>query len=458
MRRFVQIVWVLMGLLFGINAQAQEGQNQLRLTLSECVESALSNNATILQNKYDVAIAETNVDNARNAFLPSTSLSWSISRNVQGPREGAVLDPTTGEIVTLLGEDRVSGGQSMSIGGLNIPIYDGGLIASLSANKNSLNQTQMTQISNREGVVATVKQRYFQLLQNIKLLEVQQERVRVSEESLRRSETLYEIGSAAILQVANAKSNLAGERATLIQRENAVRIAQSNLSFIMGLGTEVEITPAEDDFAIQAPVYTYEQALNFAIEQHPDILASKYNLMASRDNFRATQYNLYHPTVRLNANSYSWSLGKDEKFNGLEDIFLKNYSYGIGLSVTMPILNLNTSNSLKRQKLQYLRSQETLDQTKRQKALNIKQAYLNLELYRRSIEANEIAVQAAEENFKLEEERYNFGGGTFLERLTAQRDLFNARNLLVQAKYNYLIQMAQLENELGMSPMGDAKK
>ena len=67
-------------------------------------------------------------------------------------------------------------------------------------------------------------------------------------------------------------------------------------------------------------------------------------------------------------------------------------------------------------------------------------------------------MQAAEENFKLEEERYNFGGGTFLERLTAQRDLFDARNSLVQSQYNYLIEMARLENELGVSPTGTSEE
>jgi outer membrane protein TolC len=73
------------------------------------------------------------------------------------------------------------------------------------------------------------------------------------------------------------------------------------------------------------------------------------------------------------------------------------------------------------------------------------------------MEAQEIAVEAQEENFKLQEEKYNFGGGTFLERLTAQRDLFDARNNLVQVKYNYLIQMAQLENELGTSSAENEK-
>ena len=460
MMRFAKYAAVLAIVFVGIiNVGAQDEQREMRLTLSECVEVALTNNTTIELERYDVAVAETNVDVARNRFFPvSSNVGWNINRSVQGPREGQILDPTTNTLVETLGEDRLGGGQSFSIGGLSMPLYNGQIISQLAATKKRLKQAEMLQVGSRKTVVFQTKQRYFQLLQSIKLLEVQQERVGVSEESLRRAETLYEIGSAAILLVANAKTNLANTRVTLIQRENAVAIARLNLAFTMGLGTEVDIIPAEEEFDILPPRYDYKDALSIALSDHPDILATKYSMLGSRDDYSATKKGLYHPTLTMSTGAYNWSIGKDEDFRGLEDLFLKNYSYSISVRASMPIFNLNTSNNLKRTKLQYLRSQEQLDQTKRQKALAIKQRYLNLEQFRRSIEANEVAVQASEENYKLEEERYNFGGGTFLERLTAQRDLFDARNGLVQAKYNYLIEMANLENEAGVPMHGNSEE
>ena len=457
--RCVRYIAVLAIAFTCVNTSAQEVRREMRLTLNECVEIALTSSPQIEQFKYTVAIAETQVDNARNSFLPNTSnMSWGISRNVQGPREGQVLDQTTGTLVQLLGEDRIGGGQSFRVGGLTMPIYDGQIISQLSSAKNSLMQTRMQQIGNRQTIIFQTKQRYFLLLQDIKLLGVQQERVRVSEESLRRAETLYEIGSVAILQVTNARSALAALRANLIQRENNVSIAQSNLAFTMGLGTDVDIIPSEEEFELVSPKYSFLDALSIALAEHPDILDSKYGMLSARDAYNATKKSLYHPRITMSTGAYSWSLGKDEEFGGIEDLFLKNYGYSLSLNVTVPLFNFNTSNNLKRQKLQYLLSQERLDQAKRQKALTIRLRYLNLERFRRLIEANEVAVQAAEENFKLEEERYNFGGGTFLERLTAQRDLFDARNNLVQSKYNYLIEMANLETEIGTPVVGNPEQ
>ena len=349
MMRFVKHVVAVATVFAGINAGAQDGQKEIRLTLKECVEVALMNSTAIELSKYDVAIATTNVDVARNRFFPiSSNASWSINRSVQGPREGQILDETTGTLVQTLGEDRIGGGQSFSIGGFSMPLYNGQIISQLAGSKKSLRQAEMQQIGGRQDVMFQTKQRYFQLLQAIKLLEVQQERVRVSEESLRRAETLYEIGSAAILQVANAMTTLANTRVTLIQRENNVALARLNLAFTMGLGTDVDIIPAEEEFEILPLKYTYEDALAIALSDHPDILATKYGMMASRDNYDATRKGLYHPTLTMSTGSYSWNIGKDEDFDGVEDIFLKNYSYSIRISGSIPIFNLNTSNTLKR--------------------------------------------------------------------------------------------------------------
>mgnify|MGYP001250403242 CR=1 FL=1 len=106
---------------------------------------------------------------------------------------------------------------------------------------------------------------------------------------------------------------------------------------------------------------------------------------------------------------------------------------------------------MKIQRLSYLRDQQILDQTLRQKALDLKQSFLNLGRLDNSIEANKAAVLFSEEEFKLQDESFKLGAGTFLERLRAQQDLFNAKNLLVQAQYDYQIELARLEQTLGGS-------
>ena len=169
----------------------------------------------------------------------------------------------------------------------------------------------------------------------------------------------------------------------------------------------------------------------------------------AREDLKGTRYELLHPTVSMST-GYNWQLSRGEQFQGPEDLFLKNYGYSLSMTVSLPVFNrFSTQNSIKSQQLGYRQSMQDLEQAKRQVALDIRQAFLNIELYSRSIEAQRIAVSAAEESYKLAQERYDLSTGTQLERLQAQSALFAARSDLVQAQFNYHIQLAQLDQAMG---------
>ncbi|MDE2888362.1 MAG: TolC family protein [Gemmatimonadota bacterium] len=429
-------------------AAEETATRDMHLSLSECIEIALANNTDIAQARFAREIAVAGIDQSRNAFLPSLGSNYRISRSVTGPREGAIFDQTTQTIVTTLGRDRVGGSQSVG-SSLSINIFDAADFANLAASKKSARAAEMDFKESRQQTIFLVKQRYFILLQRTEQLDLAKEQVSVSEESLRREKTMYEIGSRTIADVLSAESQLASVRVALIARENDVAIARAQLAFSLGLSPDVAILPTETAFSVTPAPVSYQESLERALIGNPQILAQKQRMLASRDRLRATKYSVRFPSITGSA-GYGWQLNRGEVFAGVEDLFVKNYSYNAGISISIPIFNrLLTENNVKTQKLEYLRSRELLDQAKRQQAMDIRLSFLNLERLRRSITANEAAVKAAEENFRLQDQRYNLGGGTFLERQQAQLQLFEARNQLVQDRFQYQIELAQLEQHVG---------
>jgi outer membrane protein len=426
----------------------EEASREMHLSLTECIEIALGNNTAITQARFSREVAVARIDNNRNAFLPTLGSSYRISRSITGPREGAIFDQTTQTIITTLGEDRVGGSQSVG-SSLSFTIFNAADFANLSASKKTARAAEMDLSGTRQQTILQVKGRYFTLLQRNEQLELAKEQVSVSEESLRRENTLYEIGSSAISDVFSAESQLAGDRVALIGRENDVAIARAELAFSLGLSPDVNIYPTEKTFSITPPPITYQESVERALKGNPQILAQKHRMLASRDQLRATKYGVRFPTIS-GSGGYGWQLNRGENFAGVEDLFVKNYSYSASINVSLPIFNkLTTENNIKIQKLEYLRSRDQLDQAKRQRAMDIKLSFLNLERLRRSITANEAAVKAAEEAFRLQDQRYKLGGGTFLERQNAQLQLFAARNQLVQERFQYQIELAQLEQHVG---------
>ena len=431
------LYWLVMGV-----AWAQEPQ-VLRLGIDDCVAIALEQSAQVIQGRFNVESAAIQVENARNAFLPSMSTSYGMSRSLSGPREGSFVDPATGEITSTLGESTTSGSQSLGAS-FGMDLYRPSSWVGLASSKLARKAAKMDLSASQQQVVFEVKQGYFSLLQAIELMAVQAEQVSVSEEDLRRAETLFELSD-----VLTSRATLASARATMIDRENNVELARADLAFAMGLRTYAEIEPQKNDFSVVPLTLAYEEVLAHALEHRPDLRSQKFSMLQAREDLTGTRYELLHPTVSMST-GYSWQLRADEEFQGPEDLFLKNYGYSLSMSVSLPVFNrFSTQNSIKSQKLSYRQSMEDLQQAQRQVALDIRRAFLNIELYRRSIEANQIAVSAAEESYKLAQERYALGTGTQLERLEAQSSLFAARNGLVQVQFNYHIQLAQLDQAMG---------
>lgn len=445
-------LWSLTVTLWPLTAVGQDpmeasGIKELRLTLSDCVALALDQNTQIVQGKFTRDFEDSGIDVARNAFLPRLSASWGLSRSINGPREGQFLDPSTNLLTTSVGESQTSGNQNVG-GTLNMTVFDASDFARLSASKHGYRAASMDLESSRQDVVFQVKERYFELLKSMSLLEVQQEQLRVSEESLRRSETLNEVGSSPISEVFGARAALERDRVTLITRENNVELNRLDLGFTLGFGTNVRIVPTETEFSQDWSLADLETSLSKSV-QHPSLLSDRYQMQAAKDNLLATQLGVRMPTLSMNAR-YSWDLGRDEDFRGVEDLFLKNYRYVVGFNLNLPVLNgLNTATNVRRQKVLYLRSLEQYEQGRRQRALDVKRALLNIERLRRNILASEAAVTAAQQEFRLQDEAYNFGAGTFLERQTAQVNLFEQRSTLVQATYDLQIEKANYERLVG---------
>jgi len=59
------------------------------------------------------------------------------------------------------------------------------------------------------------------------------------------------------------------------------------------------------------------------------------------------------------------------------------------------------------------------------------------------------SVAAAEEDVRVQQQRYNIGASTLLDLITSQAALAQAQQSLIQARYDYRIARAQLEALIG---------
>ncbi len=75
-----------------------------------------------------------------------------------------------------------------------------------------------------------------------------------------------------------------------------------------------------------------------------------------------------------------------------------------------------------------------------------------------TIEATKVAVEEAEENFKIATVRYRAGVGTNLDVLDAELKLNQAKTSFIKSMYDYNISVITLEKAMGIIISDNAEK
>ena len=80
---------------------------------------------------------------------------------------------------------------------------------------------------------------------------------------------------------------------------------------------------------------------------------------------------------------------------------------------------------------------------------SLTQQYAALEAASARIDVTRTSIAAAQEDLRMQRERYRLGAVTIIEVLTSQGNLDQAQVDYVQARYDYLVARAQIEALVG---------
>ena len=81
---------------------------------------------------------------------------------------------------------------------------------------------------------------------------------------------------------------------------------------------------------------------------------------------------------------------------------------------------------------------------------NLQKTFLDLEAAKKALLVTEKNVKAAEENLKIEQEKYNLGAGKLLDVLIANTAYQNATTNYINAQFFYIRLSEELKYNLGV--------
>ena len=443
-RKWVVALFTIFITLSGGTGFAQEVQKPL--TLEESIRIALDRNLNLHSAEEGVLGAEFTRKSARASFFPKwtgqygwTWLNAPITLGSQTtPTAGT--NPSSGSTSSGSSSTRYTYNLNTAI---NQPIYSGG---SISANyrfaKLGLELSKTTVEQAKLDIVLQVKQAYFNILRTDKFLDVAKQAVKQFEGQLQISQANFEVGLIAKVDVLQAEVNLANALQAQVKAENDLYVAKTAFNNLLrrDLHTPIEVV---DILVYKSFPLTFEESVDEALRQRPELKAAGLSVDQAKETVKITRSGML-PNVSLFGNYFRNS----DQFYLNGD--LKSDRWSITALATLTIWDWgNIYYQVGANKVQVIQAEDSMTQLKESITLEVKDDYLNMLVAEKNINTASKAIEQAEENLRLNEERYKY-------QVSTAFDVINAVTLLAQARTNYYgalsdfnIAKAMLERSMG---------
>jgi outer membrane protein len=442
-----------------------------KLTLQQCVETALTNNFDVQQNGLQMQTSEVNWKQAKLNLLPDLNGSAS-----HGLSQGRSIDPFTNSYIN---EQYNYANYGLNGG---VTLFQG-LSAQNLIKQNALSYqaSKMDWQQAKDNATINIILAYLQVLNNEDLLVQAQNQAEYSQKQVERLEILNKEGAIAPSQLSDLRGQYANDQLAIINSKNALETSKITLSQLMNVPYDKNMVLEKinpESLAIKYEA-TAENIYQTALQQFAQVKAVDLRKQSAEKAVKVARGQLF-PLLTFNANAYTnYSSAASQSIlinttdvassdyvvvNGTQTpVFRKqsnfssqkisynsqvnnNLSNVFSLNLNIPIFNsLLQRNRIKLAQINVKNSDLVAKTTKTQLQQSIEQAYVNMisaaDRYKTLLEQ----VAAYTESFNAAEIRFNSGVGTSIDFLIVKNNLDRANINLITAKYDYVLRTKILD-------------
>lgn len=325
----------------------------------------------------------------------------------------------------------------------SLPIYTGG------QNRGATKQAKAGYLSAVAGQQAawnemrsTVTNGYFQVLQAENMTKLSQEAVDRLTEHLKNVQAQYDVGVVAKVDVLRSQVELSNAEQDMIKAQNGYDVAVASLDRIVGLPMDTELKLV--NLLTYAP---YDNDMNYcltyAAEHRPELVQAQEGIRAAEGALLVARSG-YQPQVGA---TFTQSLGEGKGDNWPGD---GRNNWAAGIQVSMNIFDSGvTYSKIHQAKENYSKALAKYRDAVDGVNLDVRSKYLSLREAEKRIHTTDVAVERAEEDYRIAQLRYQAGVGTNTDVMDASVALTQAKTNYLQALYDYNTSKTDLKTAIG---------
>ena len=329
------------------------------------------------------------------------------------------------------------------------PIYRKDSLVQIDQSKVQVSQADKQLHLTQQNLMLRTTQAYFDVLiaqDRIALIQAQKAAIL---SQLDQAKATFEVGTATITDVNEAQARYDLVVSQEIAAENEFEIAKRALQAITGKMPEKLATVKSDIQVAQ---------LSQGMKDWQDVaLQSNLNIQIQQDAVKLAEQEIeranagHMPTLDAVASfTNTYSNGSPNGFGS----DLENTT--VGLELQIPLYQGGAVTSRVRQAAyNKQRAQDDMELARRNTDLETQRAYLNLSSSIAQVKALDQALLSSQSQLDSTKLGYEVGVRTSVDVLNAQQQLFSAKRDLLQARYNYLVNIIRLKSASGVVSEAD---
>jgi len=421
----------LLPILIGLSLTGFSALSQAE-DLIQVYKQARLSNPELRKSAADRDAAFEKINEARSPLLPQLGLGADYTYN-NGYRDANGVD------------SNVTSGSLQ----LTQTLFDMSRWRNLSLQEKSAGIQDVTYQTDQQTLILNTATAYFRVLSAIDTLSYVEAQKQAIYRQLDQTTQRFNVGLVAITDVQNARSQYDNVLANEVTARNDLDNAVEELRQVTGnyypqlASLNVEHFKAEKPQAVNA-------LLKEAENRNLSMLQARLSQDLAREQIRLAQDG-HLPTLSLSASSsisntsYSGSRTGNGQYND-SDVGQNK----IGLNFSLPIYQGGQVNSqVKQAQYNFVGASEQLESAHRSVVQTVRSSFNNVNASVSSINAYKQAVVSAQSSLDASEAGYSVGTRTIVDVLDATTTLYNAKQQLSNARYNYLINQLNIKQALG---------
>lgn len=409
------------------------------LDLLEAYQRAQQNDSNWQANLLQYQSDQLNLGIASGNLLPTVTLSGNVTRKNQSA-DNSSIEGLPAEFGELQGSSTTTRQIAVTA---RQPLFRWDAWQGYKQVKTSVELSEVNLRLQKQQHILQVAEAYFNVLRQQSLTTAYLQEEQALSEQLRMMNAKLREGLVARSDVSEANAQYQSAQANRISTQVQLVLAQEQLAQFIGPYQE-NLAVLREDFQFQKPVPSNIGSwTELAQNQNLEILQARLQKLYSEDAKRVEQAALY-PQVEA-VGTYGYLKQTPETVLSTNGDFDQ-----IGVEVNWNLFTGGrTQKSIRQAGVNVQRSEAQLDAAIRKANTDVKQSYLQVETDQAKLNARKAAMQSSDIVSQASRAQYQEGLKTMVDVLLAQRNAFSAKTDYLNAKYDYLLHVLQLQASVG---------